>query len=567
MASEAAVSVGYVAIFRNVALLLVLVVFARTLRDRAWPRTPLGRRIVTGLLYGSIAIAGMQSPFELQPGVRIDPRSPLIAVAGLLGSWPAALVAALMSLALRVSIGGPGVVAGLASGALAVLIGVGAHPSFQQAPERWGITRFAAFGTVIAVIGVLVGLLLPRPMVLAFLATYAAPTFAIFVLSTVAVGLVERNELVRVRQARQLASTNELLAAAERLGHVGSWQLLPDTGEIHWSPEMCRIFGYDAQPDLTADEILERTTHPDDRPMLRERFATLLSQRPDGEPFEYRIVRRDGSVLYVWSRAEMRDDGPGGTPRVVGFIQDVTSQREARTQLVRATRMASLGQLAAGVGHEINNPLTIMQSQTDQLLRRLRETGEPDERVRLNVDRINDCIRRIGRITQALRSYSRPPQQRSEELDLGAVAQTTTSLLGDLTPSARLQVVTRLPAAPVTVCGDPDQLQQVLLNLLLNALHATEGVAEPRVELRIEAHGREAVVVVSDNGVGIAPDRRGHIFDAFFTTKEPGRGTGLGLSVSQNYVRDMGGRIEVESELGKGASFRVVLPAVEAAGR
>jgi C4-dicarboxylate-specific signal transduction histidine kinase len=556
--------IAYVAMFRNVAAMLVLVFFTRILRARATSGPLIARQALLGLLYSAVIFAGMQAPFEPTPGVRIDTRTPLIALAGLLGSWPAALISMVMGGAFRAAAGGSGVVAGLAAVLGAGAAGSLAHRSFQQSPLSWGIVRFVLFGLVIASLGLAVGLLLPRELVAAFFRTYTLPTIGIFTLTVAAIGLFERNELLRERQARQLSSTNDLLATAERLGHLGSWQVEPRTGRVQWSPEMLRILDAEAPPQGTAFEVFERTTHPSDLPMMRARLQRLREGRADEAPVEYRMLRADGSVRCVWSRALFRTGADGRSGVLVGFVQDVTAQREAQAQLVRATRLASLGELAAGVGHEINNPLTIVQAQAARLLRHLGQSGSVDALVRESVDRINDCVRRVGKITHALRSYSRQQHSRSEDFDLRPLTLSTIALFRDLTPSAAIAIEANLQDAPVLVSGDPDRLQQVLLNLLLNAFHATEHVAKPQIEVQVGIKDAAAVILVTDNGTGVAPENRSRISDAFFTTKEPGRGTGLGLSISQNYVRDMGGTLDVAPDSLSGATFRVTLPAGDA---
>ncbi len=269
----------------------------------------------------------------------------------------------------------------------------------------------------------------------------------------------------------------------------------------------------------------------------------------------------------MFHKAAFRDRS-GEVVGLAGALVDVTELRRAEDRLQRSDRLASLGTLAAGVAHELNNPLSFILANSEWAISRLRLGG--------GVAALEEVIRALGDVVQGahrmrvivsdLRSASRD-ETASDTLapvDLRRVVDFATQLTrAELRPRARLVVDTqRVPP----VFGSETRLGQVLVNLLVNAAHAmpddVAGRNEIRVRLRAE-QGTRVAISVSDNGCGIPPDARPHLFEPFFTTKAVGQGTGLGLWVCHGIVAAHGGEIEVESAVGEGTTFHVRLPAQE----
>jgi two-component system NtrC family sensor kinase len=231
--------------------------------------------------------------------------------------------------------------------------------------------------------------------------------------------------------------------------------------------------------------------------------------------------------------------------------------KEAQAQLVEAQKLAAIGQLGAGVAHEINNPLTGILGQT-QLLLEGKAGSDPDVTA---LRRIEELARRSREITQNLLRFS---QQRAQPqfvpLDLNRIVRETLTLFGGQIREAGVALELALDERLPLVRGDAGHLQQVLLNLLSNARTACLGVQAARISLRTAAPDGEVRLEVRDNGKGIPPEIRPRIFEPFFTTKDVWSNVGLGLSVSYRIVAEHGGRILVDSELGKGTTFTVTLP-------
>ncbi len=238
--------------------------------------------------------------------------------------------------------------------------------------------------------------------------------------------------------------------------------------------------------------------------------------------------------------------------------------REAQERLLQAQKLAAIGQLGAGVAHEINNPLAGILGNVQLLLLKGRRNGTLDEATLAALQKVEAAAKRCRDITGALLRFS---QQRSAEVkgevDLNAVVEDVLRLTREQSAGVQVAIETALDPACPRVRGDPGQLSQLLLHLVTNALTAVDGRPQPRVEIGIRKNGSEATITVSDNGKGIDPEIQHRIFEPFFTTKDVWTGLGLGLSVAYRIAEDHGGRIEVESTPGEGATFRVVLPLAE----
>ncbi|WP_241757879.1 two-component regulator propeller domain-containing protein [Myxococcus landrumensis] len=256
---------------------------------------------------------------------------------------------------------------------------------------------------------------------------------------------------------------------------------------------------------------------------------------------------------------------------------NVRTLRQTQAQLVQAGRMAAVGQLAAGVGHEINNPLAYIVSnlehaseESDALARELGEARDAGTRLREVGQALREALHgadRVRRIVRDLKTFSRPDDEMQGPVELGAVLDSAVKIaMGELRPRAK---VVRDYGDVTWVEGSEARLAQVFLNLLINAAQALpEGRAEENEVRLVTRAGPEGWVVaeVRDTGTGISPESLGRIFDPFYTTKPVGVGTGLGLSLCHAYVTAMGGTISVESELGRGSVFRVALRRARDAG-
>jgi len=247
-----------------------------------------------------------------------------------------------------------------------------------------------------------------------------------------------------------------------------------------------------------------------------------------------------------------------GAASVVVMVEDVTEQRALESQLIQNDKMAAVGQLVSGVAHELNNPLTSIAGLSELLLEQQRLPDAAREHLRV----IHEQADRAGRIVANLLTFARKGAPEQAEVDLDDVAQRTTLLI-----QAELRLrgieLERRTGQPTVVRGDRYELQQVLLNLLTNAVHALEGRtdgAPRRIVVETGREGHDAVVRIADSGPGIPPALVGQIFTPFFTTKEPGQGTGLGLSISYGIIESHGGHLSYAPAEDGGSVFTIRLP-------
>jgi PAS domain S-box-containing protein len=332
---------------------------------------------------------------------------------------------------------------------------------------------------------------------------------------------------------------------------------------VHANHRYLELLGYSSVAEVRAALDTQSVLHPDDRARGAERAREIRAgARPWSQLNEYRLLRKDGSAVCVDCSSVMIDFEGG--PALLTFVRDVTKRRELEAQLIQTDRMAAIGTLAAGVAHEINNPLAYVMLNVTLLERELEEmvAGSAARRtVRERLTLIQEGTAHIAGIVRDLRSFCRadsPPHP----VDVRQVLESAINMaMTELGGRARL-IRDYSPVRPIL--ADGARLGQVFLNLLVNAVQSlTEGPPdknEIRVTLQPDGVGYVSIEI-KDTGQGIAPGDLERVFEPFFTTKPPGMGTGLGLSISQSIVHGMMGQLTVESELGKGSSFRVRLPA------
>jgi two-component system NtrC family sensor kinase len=267
----------------------------------------------------------------------------------------------------------------------------------------------------------------------------------------------------------------------------------------------------------------------------------------------------------------MRDRLRTALGEINQFTQNLETKVDERTQqlkaaqrkLLQSDRLASLGQLSASVAHEINNPISGVLNLSMLMQRMLKDDGVPPNRVeefRKYLSQVSSETTRVGRIVSDLLAFSRRSKPQRAPADLNKIVKMTLSLVEHKMKLNNVALESNLrPDLPAAAC-DPSQIQQVVLNLVLNAAEATQSKAEKRVTVSTTAGDGVVLLTVSDNGEGIRPENLSKIFDPFFTTKSDAKGVGLGLAVSYGIIEAHGGDIEVKSKVGEGTTFIVSLP-------
>ena len=229
------------------------------------------------------------------------------------------------------------------------------------------------------------------------------------------------------------------------------------------------------------------------------------------------------------------------------------NQRQA---MIQQEKMVALGQMAAGIAHEIANPLASMDSMLE-VMQRHPERDRPEK-----IGLLRQQAMRIKQIVQQMTAFAHPSQVRGRLAGVNAVVEAAMGMIRFDPRIREVKIECHLAPQAAEVQVDSHNMEQVIVNLVLNALDAMEGVSEPHLAIRTDCDGQWCSIEVSDNGHGIAPEHVSHLFEPFFTTKPVGKGTGLGLAISYSLVRRLGGRIDVQTAVGKGSTFAVRWPAV-----
>jgi signal transduction histidine kinase len=235
----------------------------------------------------------------------------------------------------------------------------------------------------------------------------------------------------------------------------------------------------------------------------------------------------------------------------------------AQMQLLQAAKLAAIGEVASGITHELNQPLTVLRGRLQRLI-----VSTDSESVRPELLRMEQQTHKMMQIVAHMRSFARVSRDERQPIALNHVVAEALQLLGQQLRAHGIETITKLHPDLPPVLGDAGQLEQVLINLLSNARDAVSGLSFPRITIITEPVAEMPGwlrLTVADNGAGIAAETLPHIFDPFFTTKEEGKGTGLGLSISRGIIERHGGRLEVESVLDNGSTFRILLPSAELA--
>jgi len=334
---------------------------------------------------------------------------------------------------------------------------------------------------------------------------------------------------------------------------------------LYVSPAFEKIWGRSRETVRASPEGWLEAVHADDRERVRQAIAVKPARGDYDET--YRIVRPDGSVRWIHDRAVPLRDARGEIFRVVGTAWDVTEQRNTELMLEQAQKMEAIGVLAGGVAHDFNNILSAILSYCELLL----ENVDARDPMHADLEEIRHAGERGANLTRQLLAFSRKQVMAPRVVDLNAILAGMDKMLHRLMSEDIHVVFSPLPETAL-VYVDPGQIEQVLLNLAVNARDAMPGGGTLTIRTVLGAVGdSEAATMgvkagayvelsVADTGEGMDQATQARIFEPFFTTKPEGRGTGLGLSTVFGIVRQSGGFIVVESERGKGATFRISLP-------
>ncbi|MGA7239193.1 MAG: PAS domain-containing protein [Bryobacteraceae bacterium] len=371
-------------------------------------------------------------------------------------------------------------------------------------------------------------------------------------------------------EARELArKSEERLKRAEAIAHVGNWTWDIPTNRVSWSEELVRIFG---QPETFTPSIESflQSVVPHDRDRVTKNVTSSLTEK-DRSSSEFQIARPNGDVRTIICISEIVLDEEGAPTHMFGACQDITDFRRAQEEAMAAQKLETVGTLANGIAHDFNNLLGAVLAQAELALDDVATGTNPDEALKT----IRDIAVRGSEIVRQLMIYAGKEKDVPGPVDISKTVEEMIELLRvSVSKNATLETDLGKDLPPVR--ANAAQISQILINLLTNASEAI-GARDGAIRITtrraaIKQHSAAAArdrlpegeylrLVVSDTGEGMSPETQARVFDPFFTTKSDGRG--LGLAVVQGIIRVLGGSIHLDSELGKGATFEILLPCAD----
>lgn len=369
-------------------------------------------------------------------------------------------------------------------------------------------------------------------------------------------------------QVHLLHRSEAFLAGAQRLSQTGSIGLKMPSAEMYWSDEARRIFQFDDRSQPTLEYMISRT-HPEDTDDLKSLVEQAYARHANMET-EFRLVMSDGSCKFVRMLAQQVHDASGEC-EYIGALMDVTAAKNAedalhrsQSHLAHVTRVTTLGEMAASIAHEVNQPLSAVTTNAEAGLRWLNRDVPNLEEVRSAIERIKSEAHRASEVIRRIRALSRKTDPTHLPIDLQDVLQESIALVRREILRHRVNLDFRPTDAPMRVKGDKVQLQQVIINLMMNAMQAMSGMHGKERVLSVSLSntpGCDVLLRVEDNGPGVAVQNLPSLFNPFFTTRP--EGMGMGLSICRSIIDAHGGRIWAESELGHGAVLSFSVPAAE----
>ncbi len=372
-----------------------------------------------------------------------------------------------------------------------------------------------------------------------------------------------------IERTQELASSEEHFRTFFRDSPIGLYRVSPDGSFLMVNPALLTILGFASQEELYSGKTSRGEAVFDSG---RAQFLSQLSASTDVVRRDAVWRRRDGAQLQIRESGRAFRNGSENVAHIDGTIEDVTEHLQLEDRFRQAQKVQAIGQLAGGVAHDFNNILTVISGYSQLLL----SNKDFSDEVRLNICRIHDAGQRAADLTRQLLAFSRKQRLQPRVIHLNSITSEMDPMLQRLVgENIRIRTITVSGLAPVR--ADPSQIQQVVMNLVVNARDAMPAGGQLTIETSnvtfgedyAQAHhevlpGKYVMLAVSDTGTGMTPEVQARLFEPFFTTKAPGYGTGLGLATCYGIVKQSGGHIAAYSEIGHGTTFKVYLPSVEA---
>ena len=365
----------------------------------------------------------------------------------------------------------------------------------------------------------------------------------------------------RKKVEEALRHSEHELSIAQKIGKMGNWVYDIEKDKLWWSDEIYRIFGLNPQEFGPSYEAFLNAVHPDDREFV-DNTNKKTRQGEKTYSMDHRIVLPDGTIRTVHQECKTFYNEQGKPQKLRGIVLDITERKQAeeklkiyREQLFHAEKLSSIGKLSASIAHEINNPLFGIRN----VLERTKMCIPMEDTDEKFIDMAISETDRIAKLTRRLNKFFSPTQEDKEPVQIHQILEEIMLLIQKELKDREIRLNIDYCQTPPEVMAVPDQIKQIALNLVQNAMEALPETGG-EIHLTTRHQGSHLYFKVKDNGIGMDEETQKEIFEPFFTTKSKEGGTGLGLWVTQSIVQSHGGTIEADSQPGKGTTFTVCLP-------
>jgi two-component system sensor kinase FixL len=373
----------------------------------------------------------------------------------------------------------------------------------------------------------------------------------------------------RVQREVALAHSEAALHTAQRLANIGNYVIsYHDDSSNYASPQLRRLFNWSEQQAI--DHLLEKilaVVHPADQLGVMQAFTELDTQRHSID-VEYRILCANTGLRYIHHLAQVSWDVGGQPAQQVGTVHDITERkladfefRSMHSRVAHFGRVSTMGEMATGIAHEINQPLTAIASYAQTCRRMFMNNAYEDHEIADTLDQIAQQALRAGEVIRRMRTFAKYHEAKLETMPANRVLEELVQLAQTDAHFHSVRLLLEVAVESPVICADTVQIQQVLLNLVRNAIDAMQETPEAQREIllrtRVDEHD-DIEFMVADRGTGLSPEIAAAAFNAFFTTKSSG--TGLGLSISQSIIKAHGGRLWCTDNPDGGARFYFSLP-------
>jgi PAS domain S-box-containing protein len=552
----------------NAALLLALSILSVHFRHQ-WLKKFKQQNWVIGVLYGLFAVLAMSAPVTLVEGAIFDGRSIILGLAGFFEPPVVALVAAAIAAVYRINLGGIGAFTGVGSIVISSVIGL----VFGQIAKKkdWQISflNLLILGLIVHGALVLWFFTFPRTIAMEILNTIALPYVVIFSITMMLIGLFINDQQQRVRTERQLAESERKYRDLVESLQEGIWAVDSRWITTFVNPSMASMIGY-SEAEIVGKEFLGFIEKKQ-----QAKFTDYLEHRMQGmnERYETVLIHKNGSKVYVIVEAGPIFDDNGKFAGSLAGIQDITDRKnteqqlekyskdlekmveertkalkDAQNQLIAVEKLSTLGEMAASVGHELRNPLSVIRNAAYLL----KSFSRGDKKIEEYVNLIDAESRNASQIVTDLLEYSRIQPMKSDMID---VRQLVNLVLQKEEIPGNIDQEINIPGDFPKALGNTQQISQILLNLIKNAVEAMPDGG--KLMISAEALERRLGIRIQDNGPGIPKEIKNRLFEPLFTTKV--RGVGLGLAISKRLADLNQAEIAVESQKGEGSIFTLWL--------